>query len=1834
MKTFKWILVLVFGFFTAHTISAQYTLSGPSNANAGETKDYYLSGTDIAYANWSVSNGGTVVSVTYLGWNNGYKAQIRFNNSGPTAVSCQVGDEFNNVYRLFKRVSVCNVLNSGSISGTQTVCYAGDPTTLGNSSSASGGDGTYSYQWQYSPNNSSWYGISGATSVTYNPPTGQTETRWYRRKVSSCSQTKYTSTVKVTVRSDLSPGSLAGSNFYVCSGGDPKGFLLSSAPSGSDGNYTNQWQYSNDGSTGWTNISGATGATYDPPSGLTTDRWYRKRVQSCGRTKYTNSVKVNIHPGLTAGTINGTQTVCYSGNPSILGNVSSPTGGSGLYNYQWQYSNNGTSGWTDISGANAITYDPPSGLTADRWYRRQESSCETKNSNTIKVTVRPSLVAGSITGAQTVCYSGDPATLGSSASASGGNGSYTYLWQYSNNGTSGWTDISGATATTYNPPGGLTADRWYRRRAQSCSQTLYTASVKVTVRPSLVAGSINGTQTICYSGDPSTLGSSALASGGDGSYTYQWQYSGNGTSGWTNISGATTTTYNPPSGLTADRWYRRQAVSCAQTSYTGSVKVTVQPDLVAGSINGTQSICQGGNPSTLGSSASASGGNGSYVYQWQYSNNGTSGWTDISGATATTYNPPSGLSADRWYRREANSCGLVKYTASIKVTVTPPPVWYADIDGDGFGDASSTLASCTQPAGYVANNTDGCPYEYGPTTGCDYTTVSFSDENYVYSRAYQDGMTSAAQIDRNSDVLETVVYYDGLGRPMQQLAIKGSPVGKDIVTHVGYDNFGRAEKEWLPYMATTGTLGTYRTSAEADTDSYYLNNYGSEMGTTPNPFSQKELEASPLSRVLKQAAPGEAWQLGNGHEIEFEYSTNVANEVRKFSVTTSLVNGIYDPTLVDGSGTAYYNPGELYKNITKDENHSGMGKLYTTEEFTDKQGRVVLKRTYAMVNSTETPHDTYYVYDNFGNLTYVLPPKVVTSNGVSAVERDELCYQYGYDGQNRLVKKRIPGKGWEYIVYNKMNQPIMTQDPVLNGQGKWLFTRYDALGRVAFTGIVNGGNRQTEQTAANNASVQWAEQSTTSTTVDGIALYYNTNGYPTLASVVELHTINYYDGYNTTRDGLAKPTGQVLGQDQAVDVTGLPTAAKVRVLGTNQWITSLTVYDKKGRAIWVENDNPYLGTTDIMKTQLDFAGKTKQQQTEHTKSGNATIATTDTFAYDHTGRLVLQEQTVGSHTETLFLNRYDNLGQLVTKDVGNTIGNPLQTVDYTYNVRGWLKAINNPASLGNDLFAFGINYNTQSHGATPLFNGNIAETEWKTANDNTLRWYGYGYDALNRITGASGGPTTNYDVSNISYDPNGNIKTLVRQGPTGTMDNLTYAYYNSEVSNQLLRVADATANVDGFTDGATQTTEYTYDANGNMLSDANKQINSIAYNHLNLPTSIGTTSGNISYVYDAAGTKLEKSAGGSVTLYAGNYIYQNGALQFFSHAEGYASPNGQGGYDYVYQYKDHLGNIRLSYTDGDGNGSIDPNAEIVEENNYYPFGLKHKGYNEVVSSYGNSVAQKWKFGGKEYQEEFDLNWYDVTARNYDPSLGRWMNLDPLAEQMRRHSPYNYAFDNPVYFIDPDGMAPRSSIIVWSETPGPDESGPCPPGTDCPDKMPPNGNEQNKDYRPIPIGDEPNQVVNEEHTNGDSEDKELSFKEGDKVDMTVTSKNWGELSVGFLSAGYSELIVEYNDEIIRSSGYSDGGGLGSEWLTKTKGYEVEFYTDMKGNSLEDIFNQSGLTIEETFGAVISFGSVTGYDSATKMNKQWSVKVQGSGLKAGFSSTRSFQPFKAENKDEEN
>ena len=211
-----------------------------------------------------------------------------------------------------------------------------------------------------------------------------------------------------------------------------------------------------------------------------------------------------------------------------------------------------------------------------------------------------------------------------------------------------------------------------------------------------------------------------------------------------------------------------------------------------------------------------------------------------------------------------------------------------------------------------------------------------------------------------------------------------------------------------------------------------------------------------------------------------------------------------------------------------------------------------------------------------------------------------------------------------------------------------------------------------------------------------------------------------------------------------------------------------------------------------------------------------------------------------------------------------------------------------------------------------------------------------------------------------------------------------------------------------------------------MTQDKNKGITNVKYNHLNLPVEIVLSSGKINYIYNADGVRLSKQVqptGGMLvtTDYLNGFQYENNVLQFFPHAEGYVKPNGTNSYLYAYQYKDHLGNVRLSYADINGNGTIEPATEILEENNYYPFGLLHKGYNEIANTNRSEAAEKYKFGGKEWNDELGLNFYDFGARNYDPALGRWMNIDPLAEDSRRWTPYNYAYNNPIVFVDPDGM---------------------------------------------------------------------------------------------------------------------------------------------------------------------------------------------------------------------
>ena len=389
----------------------------------------------------------------------------------------------------------------------------------------------------------------------------------------------------------------------------------------------------------------------------------------------------------------------------------------------------------------------------------------------------------------------------------------------------------------------------------------------------------------------------------------------------------------------------------------------------------------------------------------------------------------------------------------------------------------------------------------------------------------------------------------------------------------------------------------------------------------------------------------------------------------------------------------------------------------------------------------------------------------------------------------------------------------------------------------------------------------------------------------------------------------------------------------------------------------------------------------------------------------------------------------------------------------------------NGALSTNKLFSYKINYENPTNPALKKFNGNISEIDWWTSPSATSNRYDYSYDGLNRLkkadfktVGATGTTDSRLFNEELIYDVNGNITTLKRNGKTsasatiGTLvDNLNYSY----VGNMVTNISDATSNPTGY-NGTGQL--ITYDVNGNMKTFPDKGISQINYNFLNLPQSIVQNSNSTYYTYRADGTKVSKAFtlnGTTIdTDYLDGFVYtstytqqleaalfeddlatreaatagQEEALQLeqkvvvnnppsVTAAKPSFFPTAEGFYDYdnlkyIYQYKDHLGNVRLSYSKNATTGLI----AIEDTNDYYPFGLSF--INGGASNFSPSTTFKnYKYNGKELQE---TGMYDYGARFYMPDIIRWGVIDNKAEKYTTESPYTYALNNPIRFIDPDG----------------------------------------------------------------------------------------------------------------------------------------------------------------------------------------------------------------------
>lgn len=879
------------------------------------------------------------------------------------------------------------------------------------------------------------------------------------------------------------------------------------------------------------------------------------------------------------------------------------------------------------------------------------------------------------------------------------------------------------------------------------------------------------------------------------------------------------------------------------------------------------------------------------------------------------------------------------------------------------------------------------PFAYGSTMPV----------NYIRTWDVKAAATNASSIlvtASTDSFLMNTQYFDGLGRPIQTVTKGLTPIGKDMVAAITYDEFGRERYKYLPFAANN--VGG---NASLSDGLFKLNPFqqDSAFSTAQYPgetyfYSQTFFEASPLNRETESFAPGNNWvgtnlqtNAANRRSLKFEYALNAAEDSVRIWGVTSTVSGV--PTT-----SAIYSAGQLYKRINKDENGN------QAIEYTDKEGKVILKK---IQNATVpgTAHVgwlcTYYVYNDLGQLRFVLQPKAVElimSNwSLSNTIRDELCFYYGYDDRGRTIVRKMPGSGEVYMVYDKRDRLVMMQDANMGtGTAKWLVTCYDYLNRTKITGHYTiSSSRSTLQSAADAASGDYP---------------FAYNNLP--ASGFEVLSETGYDGYSdlpsgapsaaldgsyassdffTTYNAAPNYAQEIVKSDQT---RGLPTWSKIKILGTaSDYLYTVTLYDKKGRMIQVKSTN-ISGGTDIATSQYDFSGKVLRSHIKHQKSGLLanTYQVLTKNSYDHAGRLVSvskrinNTQTSMSADKIIATNSYNELGQLQIKvlDPAYNANAGLESVTYDYNIRGWILGANRnyvkSSSSTLNYFGFDLGYDKTSLGtigsyAQSTYNGNITGSVWKSKGDQEIRKYDFTYDAANRLESADFNQYTSgfnksagvdFSVSNLTYDANGNILSMSQKGwkigGSNFIDQLHYEYYDGNASNKLKSVVDESNEVDtrlgdfrasslyqsanGLKTVANQSgyTDYTYDNNGNLVKDKNKDIagasnsDGIRYNYLNLPELVtvqgsGGTKGTIEFFYDAVGNKLKKitTEGSKVTTTVymiGTYI--NDTLQFLPQEEGRvrlvsANPNSCTPtiekFIFDYMLKDHLGNVRTILTE-------------------------------------------------------------------------------------------------------------------------------------------------------------------------------------------------------------------------------------------------------------------------------------------------------------------------------
>ena len=986
------------------------------------------------------------------------------------------------------------------------------------------------------------------------------------------------------------------------------------------------------------------------------------------------------------------------------------------------------------------------------------------------------------------------------------------------------------------------------------------------------------------------------------------------------------------------------------------------------------------------------------------------------------------VTADQKAAEAALSSDSVLVTRyAYKPLVGCTAIYYPNTRTVSYGYDGGRLSTISDTGGNVVKSYDYAIYSEKRLKGCNSVT------EHTYTSA------------RKGTSVTTSTYYDSFGCPVNVVARGASTDSRDLATLTEYDALDRTVKEWLavPCSAANGSISR----------DDFLEKSSSEYDDSLA-FRESQYELSPSAEAVRILQPGVAFS-------KRPYTTSFVGNRQSdamYRCQRFVPSGDYTFRTL-GS----YADGELAVVKTVDADNR------TVLTFTDWKGNKVLER-HVLDSSRGFTADTYYVYDALGKLRFVLPPALDGMTRTSWKSWDirscmplrQYAYFYRYDNRMLLVEKKLPGADPVYYINDITGNAVFSQDGNLRKRNRWNFSIPDRFGRTAVEGLCG---------APDAAAVEGMFVRVAKTDYANAASSICGTGYCSniVLQAPSLLTADYYDDYRfltlrqfeglnrmDNRNARGLKTGTMTAVLEPTTVYLNSPADKSKV--TPSEICSVVSYDSEDRIACVETSN-ILGGKDRTVTEYTFSGKPLSMAVTHTAAGKLTAEESYGYTYDALDRPLQTRYSINNgQSVTLADNRYDELGRLQS-DRRN--GSASLATEYSYNLQGM------PTRISTPLYTESLFYEQPHNGSTPQYGGNISAIDWSVADESDTygkRGYTFSYDGMSRLTAAGyleNGKLNNHYSTSYKYDLMGNILTLRREGlldsgDYGTIDDLTYSYEGNQVV-KIDDAADESPNYSGamhFRDAANEETEYTYDANGNMLTDSNKGITSIAYNVLDLPQCInvkpnvlGNSDNKVCYTYSADGTKLSSTykngdsqvlpyrpkpsssikTNGMVTpmvrllennyYYCSNLVYNNDRLSTILFDGGYASVDEGGGIVMHFYVKDHLGSNRLVV---DGNGNIE------EVNHYYPFGA-------LMGDRCGVSRNKYKYIGKELDTMYGWNMQDHEARWYDPVVGRWMATDPLQEKYESVSSFCYAINNPIIFIDFDGN--DILLIVWASYKG-------------------------------------------------------------------------------------------------------------------------------------------------------------------------------------------------------